>query len=152
MFVNWIFLTIIIRRCSKLATSSTMGGQFLDLNPYVSFSVDSSLPKNSRAFHLILLMNFSIFESLAVMDSEYFCLSSPYCIFPWCAVKTNRVLYNKELLNIIVSVVVTYTKGLQKHLLKIYTETIYHLSIMSNKKTKQSCLNTFAVLKMRIRL
>ena len=37
-------------------------------------------------------------------------------------------------------------------ILKIDTETIYHLLIISNKKIKQNSLNTFGLSTMRIKL
>ena len=55
-------------------------------------------------------MKVNVFYNFAVMEWEYFCLSSPYYILPSCSVKTYIVLYNKERINTIVSVVVTYTK------------------------------------------
>ena len=54
MFLNWIFLIIIIRSCPKLGTSRTMGGQFLELNPYVCFLlilVYLKIPELSNSFN-----------------------------------------------------------------------------------------------------
>ena len=68
------------------------------------------------------------------MESEYFCLSSSYRICPWCAVKTNRVLYNNEHLNTIVFVVVTYTKCSMSHIQSAQSRNIYKMETADYKK------------------